>query len=264
MEFDLHKIIRDIIITSKHHINALNFTKEYELWRGISGYKWLSKFFILIGFVLSVQFVIICLNSWQENTTDGVSLAAVGGALNSLFIEGYNLFVLGGLKYVVLILLEVVIFHFSRRTLEILTNEDVDNSFKTFLRAQIRMIGVSIYSFIMESILAVIIGLALSIIGFGLFKPLGIILIQCYFLGFAIVDNYNEIYNMTLKQSVRYAKQYAGVTLSTGIIAYFLMLLPIIGIVLGPLVGAIGATISMHQLTEKDQNMAWVFEENTN
>ena len=97
---------------------------------------------------------------------------------------------------------------------------------------------------------------------FGLtaFKPVVVLLIQSFFLGYAIIDNYNEIYHMTMKQSLLYTKQYLGVALTVGIGVYFIMLVPFIGTIAGPILGAVVATIAMHRLTERDQAMDWVFE----
>ena len=260
MKFDLRLFIRDSVLTTKHYTNVIEFTREHKLWKGITSYRWLSKLLILAGILLGLKFLSVCINWWQQEDS-GLSLAGISGFFSSILTEGYELFVIGGFKYVILILLEVVIFHFSRRTLEVLSGEEVESSFDAFAKAQIRMIGVSVYSFIMESIFSILAGIALSILGLGVMKALVVWFIQCYFLGFAIVDNYNEIYGMTLKQSARYTWNYAGVALSTGVIVYILMLMPLIGIILGPLTGAIAATITMYQLGERDQKLELVFEE---
>ena len=64
--------------------------------------------------------------------------------------EGYDFLFVGGMKYVMMMLLEVVIFHMVRVTLEKLTGQTSDLSFQAFFNAQIRMIKVSIRSYIME------------------------------------------------------------------------------------------------------------------
>jgi uncharacterized protein (DUF697 family) len=261
VKFDFRLFVRDAVLTGKHYTNVLEFTRAHRLWQGITSYRWLSKLLILAGVLLGLKFLSVCINWWQQNENGGLSLAGITGFFGSVLSEGYELFVIGGFKYVILILLEVVIFHFSRRTLEVLSGEEVESSFDAFAKAQIRMIGVSVYSFIMESIFSIIAGIALGILGMSFIKALVIWFIQCYFLGFAIVDNYNEIYGMTLKQSARYTWNYAGVALSTGVIVYILMIVPVIGTILGPLTGAVAATITMYQLGEKDQKLALAFDE---
>lgn len=255
-------LIRDVKITTVNYQNVPTFCNEHRLWEGLLKYKWLGRILILAAVILSVQFLRSCLNWWEESTTaENVSLSAVGGLIGNIFKDGYDLFVIGGLKYIVLVLVEVIIFHFTRRTLEIVTNDSVDSSFSAFVEAQKRMVGVVIYSFIMESVFSVLAGIGLNILGIGLIKPGIVFLIQCFFLGFAIIDNYNEIFHMTIKQSFKYCLQYAGVALAIGVPVYVIMLFPLLGTIAGPVIGAIAATITMNQLFVRDQNMAWVFVE---
>ena len=89
--------------------------------------------------------------------------------------------------------------------------------------------------------------------------PVALLIVQCFFLGFAIIDNYNEIYKMTIKQSFKFTQQYIGVALAVGVVVYMLMLLPLVGTVLAPLLGAVVSTMTMYQLEKKDQTMKEVF-----
>jgi len=145
--------------------------------------------------------------------------------------------------------------------LEIITDHSVDNSFAAFVKAQKRMVVVVIFSYAMESFCSVLLGIGLGIINLETIKPIGVLLIQCFFLGFVIIDNYNEIFHMSVKQSFRYTKHYAGVALAIGIPVYLVMLMPILGTIAGPVIGAIVATVSMNQLLLKDNNMQLVLEQ---
>ena len=258
----LSNAIRDSKETILNFQHSLDFVKEHELWHGILKYTWLSKFLMLVGVIGVIGFVRFIFTYWTDNQVlNELSLASLGSAVGGFFVEGYDLFVLGGLKYVILILMEVIIFHFARRTLEIKTGVDIDTSLKSFIDAQIRMIKVVIYSWLMETIATVIIvKIILSFFGIDFMDTIATVLIQSYFLGFAIIDNYNEIYHMTIKQSLRYDNQYAMVTLIIGTSAYVMMLVPLAGTIVGPLICAVVATLTMHQLYVTDQNMAWIFE----
>ncbi len=258
----LSNAIRDSKETILNFQHSLDFVKEHELWHGILKYTWLSKFLMLVGVIGGIGFVRFIFTYWTDNQVlNELSLASLGSAVGGFFVEGYDLFVLGGLKYVILILMEVIIFHFARRTLEIKTGVDIDTSLKSFIDAQIRMIKVVIYSWLMETIATVIIvKIILSFFGIDFMDTIATVLIQSYFLGFAIIDNYNEIYHMTIKQSLRYDNQYAMVTLIIGTSAYVMMLVPLAGTIVGPLICAVVATLTMHQLYVTDQNMAWIFE----
>ncbi len=261
MPMKLHKLLRDSAITFRNHRGVWEFVKVHKLWQGILEYRWLSKFLILAGVLMSLQLLSFFIKLITSAGQDSGVLSASSGLFTNIWEEASSLFAIGGMKYVVLILLEVVIFHFSRRTLEVMTGDSVDHSFKAFLRAQVRMIGISIYSFIMESLMSIVVSIGLSMLLLGTVKPVAVLLIQCYYLGFAIVDNYNEVYGMSLKQSARLTKEYWGVAIVTGIFVYVLMLVPVAGTVAGPIAGAVAATITMHQLTQGGTSIEWVFEE---
>jgi uncharacterized protein YqgC (DUF456 family) len=256
----LDNITRDGALTIRNFKDLSDFIRRHRLWEGVMHYTWLSKFLIITGIIGSLAFITFIFRYWSEALANNpLTLSSVGSALGGFFAEGYDLFVIGGLKYVILILMEVVIFHFARRTLEIKTGQKNDTSIKTFIGAQVRMVKVAIYSFCMESILSIFAGIILSMLGFSIIKPAITLLIQSYFLGFAVVDNYNEIYHMTIRQSSLYTLQYASVSLIIGLIVYVIMLVPLAGSIVGPLIGAVVATLTMYELHRQDDNMAWIF-----
>jgi len=256
-------ILRDTKLASTNYQVSIDFVKEHRIWEGILKYSWLGKFLLVAGVIGGITFIKFVFSYWSNvEMTSELSLANVGSSLSGFFTEGYSLFVVGGFKYVILIFMEVVIFHFARRTLEIKLGVDMDTSFQAFIKAQTRMIRVVFYSWIMETIITfIIVTIGFSIFGLSAVGSVATFLIQSYFLGFAIIDNYNEMYHMTVKQSQRYSNQYAGVTLVVGIATYILLILPLVGAMLGPLIGAVVAVLTMHELYLKDQNMDWVFVE---
>lgn len=256
----LSNTIRDGGLTIRNFKDLGDFIKTNKIWEGVMHYTWLSKFLIYTGIIGSLAFIAFIFRYWSEALANNpLTLANMSTALGGFLTEGYDLFVIGGLKYIILILMEVVIFHFARRTLEVKTGQKIDTTIKTFIGAQIRMIKVAVYSFFMESILSIIAGIILSMLGLSIIKPAITLFIQSYFLGFAVVDNYNEIYHMSLRQSSLYTLQYATVALIIGLVVYVIMLVPLAGSVLGPLIGAVVATLTMYELHQIDNNMSWVF-----
>lgn len=257
----LANVWRDGSETIANFHGLSNFIRENQIWNGLTKYTWLSKFLMLVGIIGGIAFIRFVFNYWSAAPDISTqSLAGFGTTLGNFFVEGYDLFIIGGLKYVILILMEVVIFHFARRTIEIKTGEDIDTSLKAFIEAQIRMVKVVFYSYLMESIVTfLVVKLAFSMLGLHFLDPVATLLIQSYFLGFAVIDNYNEIYHMTIKQSFKYTQQYAAVALIVGLVVYIIMMLPLLGTLLGPLIGAVVGAMTMYELHQIDQNMAWVF-----
>ena len=258
----LQHFIRDIILTFQNYRMVFPFIQKNKLWKGALNYSWVSKFLLLVGALISLKFSSL-FGSWFGNVqADGMSFAAVGSLIQNTAAESYDIFVEGSYKYVILILLEVIIFHFARKTLEVLTGEQADATLKSFIEAQVRMFKVVLFSYVMESVCSVLFGTLTAVAGLEMLKPVGIILIQCFFLGFAVVDNYNEIYKMSIKQSFKYTRQNAGVAIGIGVVLYVLMLIPVIGTVLAPLLGAVTATITMYELNKEDDSLEMALVEN--
>ena len=253
---------RDFIFTIKNYREVLPFIKTNKLWKGFLDYSWVTKFLLLIGALVSLKFTGVFSDFFNQTSQQGISFNTVGNLVGNTIDEGYDLFKMSGFKYAILILLEVVIFHFARKTLEILTGEKAEANLNSFIQAQIRMIKVVLFAYVMEMFSTVLVGAGLSILGIGVIKPVLSFVIQCFFLGFVIIDNYNEIYHMSIKQSFKYTRQYTGVSIGIGIVVYVLMLLPVLGALLAPLLAAVTATITMYELDKKDDSLEEVFVEN--
>ena len=230
--------------------DAIAFIRKNKLWEGLLQYGWVSKLMVVLGFVVSLKFYQIFSN-WlsRSDATDNpvVMIQNMGGLISDVATEGYDLFFMSGFKYLLLILLEIFIFHLARRTLEIKTGNKIDCTFNTFVQAEIRMIKVAIRCFILETIIVFVLSMGANVLGIEILKPLIAIAVQCYFLGFLVVDNYNEIYGMSIKESDHFSRQYAGLLLSIGLGAYVMLSIPLIGAICAPFISAVGATLVMHE-----------------
>ncbi|MGB0864650.1 MAG: EI24 domain-containing protein [Saprospiraceae bacterium] len=240
---------------------AIRFIRTHRLWDGFWKYSWVSTILIVIGVVFSLRFYanfsdwIFDMN-WKKPTEIGRhTLDALGGTLFS-----------SGFKYIVFILMEIVIFHSVGRTIEILRKgEKRTPTFKIFLKAQIRMIKISIQSWIYELLALIAISIIVGLLGIEFLKMPILFLVQAYLIGFAMVDNYNERLGMKIKESIRFTADYKGVALAVGLVVYLIMLIPLAGAFLGPLIGGVTATLMMHQLIQPDDNEDYDYKmKNTN
>ena len=230
------------------------FVRKHRLWEGFNQYGWVIKLLVGVAILLGITFLSIVFDwfrSLQPAQESYALISSVGGLFTRIFGEGYELFSAGFMKYVLLILLEVIVYHFMRRTLTVLVDKSCGVSFNDFLEAQKRMIKVVIRSFVYESIASVIITVVFAIFGFVSFlEPVLIFGVQCYFLGFAIIDNYMEQFGLTIRESIDYSYQYTGVSLALGLVLYILLAIPLLGAVAGPILVSVGAGIIMTQLSD--------------
>lgn len=239
------------------HKEAPIFIRKHRLWIGaLKNYGWVFRLLILASIIVSLKLMSIVIDWSGKADVSGPSaaLSSVGNLFHEIAQEGSEFLFFGGMKYVMLIILEVVVFHFCRRTLEVLSGQSTEVSLKAFIKAQIRMIKVSIRSYIMESIASILIGFALGMVGFLAFLKTPLIFaVQCYYLGFIMVDNYNEQFHMSIKESAKYSRQFIGVALATGLILYLIMIVPVVGPIVGPIIGSVAVTLLMFKISDLDR-----------
>jgi hypothetical protein len=154
---------RDFIVTIKNYREVFPFIKTNKLWKGFLDYSWVTKFLLLVGALVSLKFAGVFNDFFNQTSQQGVSFNSVGNLIGNTIDEGYDLFGTSGFKYAILILMEVVIFHFSRKTLEVLTGEKAAASLNSFIQAQVRMLKVVLFAYVMETVLTILAGFGLSI-----------------------------------------------------------------------------------------------------
>lgn len=236
------------------HREAPMFIRKHKLWEGFWRYGWVSRMLVVIALLIGIKLFSIFWNWWGKAELDdlGSAVSSMGMLAGDFFKEGFDYLFLGGMKYVMLILMEVLVFHFCRRTVSILTGKDSPASFDDFFKAQVRMIRVSIRSWIRESIVTVLLGVAFGVAGFLHFlEPVAVFIVQCYYLGFTIVDNYNEQFGLSVKESAQDVyERHAGVALAVGAVLNVLLVIPLLGAVVAPFLSAVAATLVMFELSD--------------
>lgn len=249
----LLKYPRQLAATIRTYPEAYRFILKNRLWIGIDQYGWVSKFLVVIAIFLGLQmyskiFTWFSHLNWQQPFA---SVNEMGMAMGQVAGEALNLLQSNSTKYIVLILLEVIVFHFSRRTIEVLTGENRPAQLKDFINAQVRMFKVSALSLISETIFVALVGIYFDIFSrAGYIEPILVFGIQCYYMGFAVLDNYHEQYKLTIKESAKYATHYIGVALGLGLLLKALMYIPLLGTIIAPLLTAVTAVLVMHRISD--------------
>ena len=152
-----------------------------------------------------------------------------------------------GTRYLLLILLEVIIFHFSVKTLSLLTNNTKYPNFKDFIAAEKRMIKLLFISFIKGLLASIFLKVILSIFGLGNLTSFMMFFVYSYFMGYAFIDNYNEQFDINIKESLLKVRQHVGAATLLGVVVTGLMYFPVIGPFFAPLFGAVAATLYSHK-----------------
>lgn len=229
---------------------AIPFIRTHQLWQGMSQYGWLVKCFLLVGIILGIKLFMLLVD-FLFNLEVGNPFAVTSSVFHlfqEVGNESYNLFFLGGFKYVVVLAVEVLIIHFGGKTTEILTGKAFHLTFKQFIEEQLRALKMIIRKFILELIVTILIGIVLGIVGMDFLESPTILLVQCYFLGVVILDNYFKQRNKTTGESEKIIRRYAGLATAIGMFFYCMLLIPIIGAIIGACIAGVAGTLALHEL----------------
>ena len=246
--FNFKETIPHFINCTKVIRDTIPFVLKHKLWKGFFDYKWVLFLSIVISILFS-YFVYqdFISTMFIEKELDVVMQSGLGvdveELVNEVKNEGKKGAYSSGTKYLLLILLEVVIFHFSIKTLSILAENREQPKFKDFLNAEKRMIKLLIMNYIKGLIALGVITIGLSMLGFEGWTSFFMFFIYAYFVGHAFLDNYNEQFKKSMKISDSIIKQHIGASLALGILISVLLFIPLLGPLFAPILGAIAAAI---------------------
>lgn len=232
---------------------AWHFMRNHRLWEGLRQYGWVARCLVALGVLIAIYAISETVDWFDSHANDPVYLAVVGS--DSLLVRWFTdlreSMSDGLLNMVTLVLLEVVIYHFMRRTLQIVLKKNVENAhtFKPFLNAQIRMIAVTAIATVAQGIISNAVGILLQ--EDGLLYGLFVLLLQSLFLGYLIADNYNEQFGLSIQQSQRQLwRGYIGICLGLGLPLLLMLKVPLVGTILGPLVTSVTAAIVLREKSD--------------
>ncbi len=248
-----YQFIRQLALGLVGHLEAFRFLRQERPWRGIWRYRWalvlLGGMALVVGLLFLSELVALLQAAPVVIPAQGVvSEAGIGKSLPALNWEQFEWAMGNGYKYLVLIFLEILVFHVTRQTLELRTGIQTDSSFRAFLHAEWRMIKVALRSWVGETITIIVVKIVLSVVLLGWLKGVASFLIQCYYIGLAFMDNYNEVYGDSISESIQNTRKVAGAAVAVGMVAYWLMYLPLVGVVLATLSGAVAASLVLLRL----------------
>jgi len=255
------------------------FIKKHQLWKGFFDHKWIIVVTILIMGTLSVTLYNDIHDYFAPNKiaidieipTEGfdVGIKALENAALSLpeesrenllrgkktlsetkekLEENHKPLFSGSYKFLILIFLEILIFHFAVGTNNILKNENRILTVKEFSRAQIRMIKVMAHKWIFGLLIYIFVSVVFGILGLSKMTNFIMFFVYSFFLGFAFLDNYLEQYHFSIKRSSIRIQTHLGAATTFGILASAGMSIPVIGPILIPFIFAIAATIYGHEV----------------
>lgn len=246
-------MLKDLIIAIQSYWEAHRFIVKYKLWRWI----------LIPGIIYSILFCLGIYLFWQSSDAaiqylmniSGLGKwmqAAEGGWLKFLFIFGqvilklvlmllyFSLF-----KYLFLIVGSPLFAYLSEKTESIIEGKEYPFNLGQLLRDIGRGIRLALRNTLWQTVYTISI-LILSFIPIaGWFTPFFALLIECYYLGFSMLDYSCERSKLSTAQSIIFIGNHKGLAIGNGIVFYMMHMIPVAGWILAPSYAVIAATLSI-------------------
>ena len=248
-------MLKDIIIAIQSYLEAHRFIVKHRLWKWIliPGFLYsilfcagIYLFWISSGQAIDSLFSIIGLKKWMYTIE--------GSWLKFLFIFGQVilqlvllLFYFSLFKFLFLIIGSPLFAYLSEKTEAIMEGRDFPFSFAQLLKDISRGIKLALRNALWQTVYTLSI-LILSFIPFvGWFTPLIALIIECYYLGFAMLDYSCERNKLSTSQSIEFIGKHKGLAVGNGIVFYLMHAIIIAGWILAPSYAVVAATISFYK-----------------
>lgn len=248
-------MLKEIIISLQAYYEAHRFIVKHRLW------KWI----LIPGLIYTILFIVGIYFFWTSSNTaiEWVLLkTGVKGWLDRMheswlkffFIVGQIilrlvllLFYFSLFKFLFLIIGSPVFAYLSEKTESIIENKEFPFSFSQLIKDIVRAIGIALRNMLWQSVYLVSI-LILSFIPIaGWITPLVALFVECYYLGFSMLDYSSERNKLSVTESIDLISHHRGLAIGNGMVFYMMHLVPVLGWLFAPSYAVIAATLSLHK-----------------
>jgi CysZ protein len=248
-------MLKEIITAFQSYVQAHRFIVQHKLW------KWI----FIPGLIYTLLFCSGIYFFWKSSnwvifelldiTGLGKWMISIEGSwLKLLFIFGQvilklvlMLFYFSLFKYLFLIIGSPLFAYLSEKTEAIIEGKDFPFSFHQLIKDIIRGVRLALRNTLWQTVYTLSI-LILSFIPFvGWFTPLIALLIECYYLGFSMLDYSCERNKLSTSESIAFIGKHKGLAIGNGVVFYLMHLVFFVGWILAPSYAVIAATLSLYK-----------------
>jgi len=169
----------------------------------------------------------------------------IGGLIFWLILM---LFYFSLFKYLWLIAGSPIFAYLSEKTEAIIEGKDYPFSWKQLLTDIFRGIRIAIRNTLWQTVYTVSILIISLVPVVGWVTPVFVLLIECYYYGFSMLDYSCERNKLTVSQSIQFIGSRKGLAIGNGLLFYLMHLVPIVGWIFAPAYAVIAATLSMYPM----------------
>jgi CysZ protein len=247
-------MLKEIIIAIQAYFQTHRFIIKHRLWKWIfiPGLIYALLFCVGIYFFwkssnYAIDFMLLKtgVKDWIQKMQNGWLSWFIIFAQIMLHMV-LMLFYFSLFKYIFLIIGSPLFAYLSEKTEAIMEGKDFPFSFTQLIKDIIRGIRIALRNMLWQTVYAVSIFILAFIPVIGWITPLIALMVECYYLGFSMLDYSCERHKLSTSQSIAFIGKHKGLAIGNGMIFYLMHLIPFLGWVLAPGYAVIAATISLY------------------
>ncbi|TND09993.1 MAG: hypothetical protein FD123_675 [Bacteroidetes bacterium] len=246
------------------HIDAIGFIFKHGLW-----VYFIYPMLIAVGLYLLGFASMFAIKEWLTDLViektglgeDNMLTEWAGGWIKGL-IYGLVSIVMGLLsyflfnsisKYLLLIILSPVLAFLSERVEEIRSGNKFPFVFSHFVKDVLRGILITFRNMLVETLIILACFFIAWIPVIGWFTALFLYFVSSYYLGFSMMDYSCERRRLSIRQGVKLIRKHKGIAIGNGIIFSLLLMVPYVGISIGPILSVVAATLATLEILDRQQ-----------
>jgi CysZ protein len=251
-------MFKEIIVAIQAYFQTHRFISKHKLWKWILIPGLIYAVLFLGGMVLFAKtynsaFDYMLLKTGLQGWIDSFK----NSWINWLFIFGqiilllvFLLFYFSLFKYVFLIIGSPVFAYLSEKTESIIEGKDFPFSFPQLLKDIVRGIRLALRNLLWQTVYTITILILSFIPVVGWVMPVIGLLVECYYLGFSMLDYSCERNKLSTSESIAFIGRHKGLAIGNGLLFYLMHFIPILGWILAPSYAVIAATLSLYNTTK--------------
>jgi CysZ protein len=248
-------MLKEIIISLQAYYHTHRFIIKHRLWKWILIPGFIYTILFCVGIYLfyvssssAIEFMLLKsgVREWMDkmqNSWLSFLLIFFQLILNLILL----LFYFSLFKYLFLIIGSPLFAYLSEKTESIIEGKDYPFSFKQLMKDIIRGIKLALRNMLWQTVYTVSILILSFIPVIGWVTPLLALLVECYYLGFSMLDYSCERNKLSTAQSIGFIGRHKGLAIGNGMVFYLMHFIPILGWLLAPSYAVIAATISLYK-----------------
>jgi CysZ protein len=245
-------LLKEIVITIQSWGQAHRFIIQHKLWKWVvipgliyAGFFVAAMYFFGRSATAVIEYVtyILHVSDWIQkfqNSFLGFLFTFAGIILWLTLLLFYFSF----FKYIILIIGSPIFAFLSRKTESIIENNEHIRNWAGIRKEAARGIGMALRNCGWQTVylVALIILSLIPIVGW--ITPLIVLLVECYYYGFAMLDYGLARNNNSGSQSIHFIGRHKGLAIGNGILFYMMHVL----IIFAPAYAIIAATLTVNQV----------------